>query len=235
MNRNFCILNIGNTHVEILVREELTVVPTGDFTPEMIPGNIPCAAASVVPAVTNMLKNTRNDIFWVTCETPGLPDLSLVQNKSLGADRIANIAKLSIDGILPAVTVDCGTAITCEIVDEKRTYRGGCILPGRALLRKSLHLFTAQLPEIPLYAGLPENFPGISTNTDMRWGTDGMAAAAVKDIINRTQAMFPEKRLRIVICGGDAEFFLPYFPDAENGGSFFTLKGIKALYLHSLK
>jgi len=227
--KELCIVNIGNTHVQITCGASSRKVPSGEFTPDMLPEG-PCAAASVVPSITAKIKAVRKDIFWITKDTPGIPDLSRVEADKLGADRIANASKLLLDGILPAMTIDCGTAIDSEIVDENGVYAGGTILPGRALLRRALNLFTAQLPEIPLYDELPESYPGTSTLSDLRWGTDGALLAAVQDLIERSRALFPGRHLRVVFCGGDGKFFADQLKDTEYGGADFTLSGIRALY-----
>ena len=223
-----CILNIGNTHVRMDIDGNETKIPTGEFTPEMIPADIPCAASSVVPALTARIREKRPDIFWITKDTPGIPDLSQVEAEKLGADRIANASKLLLDGILPAMTIDCGTAVNCEIVDENG------IFPGRLLLRKSLNLFTAQLPVFPLYNDLPE-FPGRSSISDLRWGTDAMLLAGIQNIIEKTKAIFPGKTLRIVACGGDCEFLMRHIPGLEYGGANFTKDGIRALYQKAME
>ncbi len=228
-----CILNIGNTHVLIDIDGEETKVRTTEFKPEMIP-DCPCAASSVVPHVTEQIRKYRSDIFWITKDTPGIPDLSLVEAAKLGADRIANASKLLHDGILPAMTIDCGTAVNCEIVSPDGVYRGGAIFPGRLLLRKSLNLFTAQLPIFPLYPDLPE-FPGNSSESDLRWGTDGMLLAGIREVIRRTQAMFPGQTLRIVACGGDCDFLMENIPGLERGGPGFTKAGIRSLYEKAMK
>ncbi len=228
-----CILNIGNTHVCMDIDGKVTKVPTGEFMPEMIPAGIPCAASSVVPALTEKIREKRPDIFWITKDTPGIPDLSLAEAEKLGADRIANAAKLMLDGILPAMTIDCGTAVNCEIVDENGIYRGGAIFPGRLLLRKSLNLFTAQLPVFPLYDDLPE-FPGKTSISDLRWGTDAMLIAGIQNMIEKTKALFPGQTLRIVVCGGDCDFLMRHIPGLEYGADF-TKNGIKALYQKSIE
>ncbi len=229
-----CILNIGNTHVRMDIDGKESKIPTSGFTPEMIPEDIPCAASSVVPALTAKIREKRPDIFWITKDTPGIPDLSLVEAERLGADRIANASKLLLDGNLPAMTIDCGTAVNCEIVDEDGVYRGGAIFPGRLLLRKSLNLFTAQLPVFPLYDDLPE-YPGRSSISDLRWGTDAMLIAGIQHIIEKTKAIFPGKTLRIVACGGDCEFIMRHIPGLEYGGADFTKDGIRALYQKAME
>lgn len=231
--KDLCIVNIGNTSTRIYAGGREITVPTGELTAEMIPSGVPCAVSSVVPEKTRQLKDARADIFWITKDTPGMPDLSQVDASTVGADRLANAAKLLSDGALPAVTIDCGTAINCEIVSRDGAFLGGAIYPGRKLLRKALHLFTAQLPEIPENPTLPEDFPGKNTKHCLEWGTDGMAAAAIGDFITRTRILFPGESLRIVFCGGDGDFFYQQFkdqPGVESGGAEFTRDGIRALY-----
>ncbi len=224
MTDQLTVINIGNTHVRIGEKK----VRTDMFAPDMLPSG-PCAASSVVPELTERIKAVRPDIFWITKDTPNIPDLSGVEAEKLGADRIANAAKLLLDGILPAMTIDCGTAVNCEIVDENGVYRGGAILPGRLLLRKSLNLFTAQLPVFPLYDDLPD-FPGHTSISDLRWGTDGLLLAGIRELIGRTREMFPGKNLRVVVCGGDCDFILRHIPGLERGGADFTGEGVRMLY-----
>lgn len=238
MTSEIRLLNIGNTHVRIAsaTGDAITLlqsVETHAFTPDMIPENLPAAAASVVPKITELLRRERPGTFFVTKDSAGIPDLSDAEADKLGADRIANAAWLLNSGPLPAMTIDCGTAVNCEIVDKHGCYAGGAIFPGRMLLRKSLHLFTAQLPEIPFFSGLPP-FPGKSTVEDIRWGTDAMLLDALAAFTDRACAKFATDKLRIVVCGGDRAFPLTHLSGLEDGGDDLTLRGILALYRKNL-
>ncbi len=231
--KQICVVNIGNTHTRIVLFDpagtvlETREANTCELAPDMIPAGMPVAIASVVPSVSAKLADRH--FFQVTRDCPGIPDLSRVESECLGADRIANIVQLSSSGTLPAMTIDCGTAVNCEIVDETG-YRGGAIFPGRLLLRKSLNLFTAQLPVIPFFDTLPESMPGTCTLDDMRWGIDSMLLAGIADFLQRARAMFPGKKLRIVACGGDREFFIRNLPGIEDGTGEFTERGILSLW-----
>ena len=146
------ILNIGNTHVQIFDSDgqdsfqPAGIFPTADFDLRQEEQFVPAlAAASVVPAVTAELRRMG---AWVISGSMPLPFTpSELDLSTVGADRLANAAAL-LDGPLPAVSIDFGTAVTFEFVTENRQFAGGAILPGRMLLRKSLHDYTAQLPLI---------------------------------------------------------------------------------------
>ena len=184
--KDLCIVNIGNTSTRIYTEGREITVPTGELTAEMIPSGVPCAVSSVVPEKTRQLKDARADIFWITKDTPGMPDLSQVDASTVGADRLANAAKLLSDGVLPAVTIDCGTAINAEIVDPQKRFIGGAIMPGRSLMRRSLNLHTAQLPEIPFFQDLPD-FPARNTSDALRFGIDEVLLQGVEHLIRRTR------------------------------------------------
>ena len=130
------LLDIGNTFTRIVSGENSRVVPTAGLSAADIPGG-KAAACCVVPAVKERLKEC--DIFWLTSANAGnFVDFTCVDTSTLGADRVANAVALAAEYPLPAVCVDCGTAVTLEVVDQNRVFRGGAIAPGRMLMRKSL-------------------------------------------------------------------------------------------------
>lgn len=227
------LLNIGNTHVEAgLPGQDPVVFPTSDFSLDKLPvspADRPIAAACVVPRFLPELRKTG--VFLVGAETAkGLLDFSAVDSSTLGADRVANAAALTLDGSrLPAVCLDAGTAITLEIVDERKRFLGGAILPGRGLMRKSLHAGTGQLPEISLFSRLPA-FPAANTADSIRLGTDGLLLDGVRALLERVRALFPGKPVRMAAAGGDRAFFLNNLPELEETPADFTMRGILHIF-----
>ncbi|MEI8246567.1 MAG: type III pantothenate kinase [Lentisphaerota bacterium] len=223
------LMNIGNTNTQTGLYSGGTVsdirtMPTGEVVPSIIPDGISCAASTVVPAVRKKLSG-RN-IFWLdgTCST-GL-NMHLVDTATLGSDRVANIIRLADTSELPAVCLDFGTAITYEIVDACRVFRGGAIAPGRLLLRQSLHNYTAQLPLIPFFDKLPDG-AGANTVDAMRLGVDRGAIGSTRELIAGIKALFPDETVRLVGVGGDCKFFIDHIPEIEYGGNDYTLQGIR--------
>lgn len=107
--------------------------------------------------------------------------------------------------------------------------RGGAILPGRLILRKSLHDYTAKLPETVVTSCVP-SFPGNNTVDAIDLGTDCAALGAVRELLRRMELAYPGVPIRRVACGGDAGFFLREIPGFELADELFTLRGIAALY-----
>lgn len=224
------LLNIGNTHVQIQhgTGGEIVSVPTGSFRIDDLPADQPCAAACVVPAFLPDLKK-RGAVIVNPVSAGSFIDFSLVDSSTLGSDRIANAAAMVALGIpLPAVCIDAGTAITFEVLDVDMLFLGGAILPGRRLLRQSLHTGTAQLPDIPLAGDLP-GFPAVCTVDAIRWGTDGLVIEGVKGLLQRLKDSF-HGNLTCIITGGDAPFFKTYLPELELAPPDFTLRGVDFVF-----
>lgn len=227
------LLNIGNTHVEAGLPDQTPMIfATADFSLDKLPSRPsgqPLAAACVVPRFLPELREAG--CFLVGADTAsGLLDFSRVDASTLGADRIANAAALLADeSRLPAVCLDAGTAVTLEIVDEQKRFLGGAILPGRGLMRKSLHAGTGQLPEISFSARIPD-FPAANTENSIRLGTDGLLLDGVRALLVRARKMFPGKQVRLVSTGGDGSFFQSHIPELEEAPADFTMSGILRIY-----
>lgn len=227
------ILNIGNTHVQVFDSPGPEVFipgescPTADFDPRaQAQFAQDLAVASVIPALTGSFRKMGVFVVSGAMKLPFAP--SGLDLSGVGADRLANAAAL-LDGPLPALSVDFGTAITFEYVTASRQFAGGAILPGRMLLRQALHDHTAQLPLFPLYDTVPP-LPGMNTVDAMRIGTDGAVIGAVQFLIGQWKKICAPEPLRIIACGGDRNFFLKNLDDLFDGGDLFTIRGIRKLW-----
>ncbi|MGC3962121.1 MAG: type III pantothenate kinase [Rhodocyclaceae bacterium] len=78
----------------------------------------------------------------------------------LGADRWAIAIGAWHDLHRSCLLVSAGTATTVDVVDDAGVFRGGCILPGLAMMKASLAAGTASLP---LAEGMFQHVP---RNTD---------------------------------------------------------------------
>ena len=227
------ILNIGNTHVQVFDSggtdsfAAAGCFPTAGFDWAKEAAFIPAlAVSSVVPELTEKLR--RMGAFIISGNLPLPFSPSELDLSTVGADRIANAAAL-LDGPLPAISVDFGTAITIEYVTADRQFAGGAILPGRMLLRKALHDHTAQLPLIPLSGQVP-GLPGKNTVDAIRIGTDGGVLGAVQELLRQWREICSPNPLRIMACGGDRKFFLNRLDGMTDGTDLFTVRGIRKLW-----
>ena len=229
-----CFLNIGNTHTQILAvgsggERKLRTVPTADFDPASLPDDAETTAACVVSEKTDALR--AHGVKLMTPEEASkFVDFSLVNASTLGQDRIANAVFLAAKAVLPAVSIDFGTCITAEVVDDQKRFLGGAIFPGRTLARRALSLYTSKLPFVELANELPP-CPGANTADAIRMGTDAAAIDAVAGFLARVEKMLG-RRPTVYACGGDRAFFLraPELAGMIDGGDDFTLRGIELLF-----
>ena len=218
------LLDIGNTHSRIARAEGekisvLRILRTAELTQADIPDDPEGVwGASVVPSAAAKLEKVN----FINAERTGkILDLSAVDSTTIGADRLAN-AVAALDYGVPALVLDCGSAVTIELVDENLRFLGGAIAPGRKMLREALHLKTAQLPEIPLSSRLPV-FPGPNTAEALRFGIDRGAAGAARELIEACEKCYG--KFNKIVTGGDSEFFALAL-DLQAAPVDFTLRGV---------
>ncbi|MFT5127243.1 MAG: type III pantothenate kinase [Rhodothermales bacterium] len=222
------LLNIGNTTAEIG-----TLSPTGEIVnvlrmpsaeianlvPELSRQKV--TVASVVPELTGLLELAIPDLTVVTAESAKSVDFSAVDCATLGADRVANALAAAALLSLPAIIVDCGTAITFEVISADARFLGGAILPGRSLAVSALHSGTAQLPGIGLSAVIPAAL-GTDTVTAISAGIGIGTIGAVREILG---ALGPAAG-GAYATGGDADYFCDNLPQLQRAPANFTLRGI---------
>ena len=95
--------------------------------------------------------------------------------------------------------VDCGTAVTIDLVDGEGNHQGGIITPGIGASSRELAAKARHLPSNQLYS---ETFPlGRSTEEGLRMDRDGSVDSvdsAIADILSRN------KNVALMVTGGDA-------------------------------
>ena len=93
--------------------------------------------------------------------------------------------------------VDCGTAVTVDLIDSGGKHLGGLICPGLTLMKKSLARGTAKLFfNDTLYENGPANF----TESAIYNGTLLAVVGLIEHILNKQV-----KPLCLILTGGDAE------------------------------
>src|SRR5436189_6208090 len=120
--------------------------------------------------------------------------------QSIVADRLANAAAVAELYGFPAVVIDFGTAVTFDIVSERRTYIGGLIAPGLEAMTNFLYKRTALLPRISLKE--PRHAVGKSTIEAMRSGAVIGYRGLVREILARIKAeQVPHKTVDVIATG----------------------------------
>jgi type III pantothenate kinase len=146
--------------------------------------------------------------------------------KTIGADRLANAAAVAALYGCPAIVVDFGTAVTFDVVSEKRKYIGGVIAPGLEAMTNFLYQRTALLPKLSLKE--PNRAVGRSTIEAMRAGAIFGYRGLVREIIARIKAeKFKSRPPKVVATGGYARLIAARLPEVDSIHSNLTLEGLR--------
>jgi type III pantothenate kinase len=230
------LLNIGNTNCQICRLDdsgdlgEIHTVPTSVLPETPLLAELavfPGLGACVVPGARALLSEQFPNLRFLALADVPFVDFSLVDPSTLGADRLANLAAAADLGG-PRIVLDCGTAITTEVLDERCRFRGGAILPGRRLLRQALHDHTAQLPLVPLGDRAPSAL-GPNTSAAILAGTDAAVLGAVAHLLERSRREMGVPDCPVLAVGGDAPYFVRNLSGIAAGPPDFTLRGLRAV------
>src|SRR2546429_4272223 len=148
--------------------------------------------------------------------------------KSIGADRLANAAAVTGLYGFPAIVVDFGTAVTFDIVSDRRTYVGGVIAPGLEAMTNFLYQQTALLPRISLKE--PRLAVGKSTTAAMLSGAGFGYRGLGRGILARIKAeQFRRKKVHVVATGGYARLIARRLPEIGVVHPHLTLEGLRII------
>ena len=165
-------------------------------------------------------------------KTP-VPVLNAYTNpQTLGRDRLANACGgITLFPGEPVLVIDAGTCLKFDYVDDAATYHGGAISPGLHMRFKALHEDTVQLPLFE-----PVHNPsliGRDTRGSIQSGVVNGMIAEIDGVAEQYQKM--EARLKVVMTGGDADFFLYQLKSRIFAVPDLTLIGLNAIldYQHT--
>ena len=147
----------------------------------------------------------------------------------LGGDLVADTLAALTEYGAPLIILDAGTVTTLAVVDESRTYLGGCILPGIRASASLLKSTTALLPSITLGVG-EKDCLGRNSADAMRCGLLLGSALMVDGFIDRFRALPGMAGAKVVATGGSAKLATAYCSREVTLDEDLTLKGLRYLY-----
>jgi type III pantothenate kinase len=233
------VIDIGNTKTklsifkngEIVYFSALEKINTGHILnlQRKFPG-LDKAIISSVKKYSNEIKDYLKKKFRLFIElnagTP-LPLENCYQSKdTLGNDRIA--AAVGAYTLFPGknvLVIDAGTAITYDIVNDKKQYLGGNISPGIEMRYKALQHYTDNLPLVTKKKF--DDLFGRTTEEAIRAGVQHGVAFEADKTIDSFKEFY--KNLEVIITGGDANFFVMKLKN-----SFFVDFNLIAIGLNSI-
>ena len=195
----------------------------------VLDGGIVC---SVVPELTQLVRLAAEKIIHkkVLVLGPGIKtgmNIMIDNPAQVGGDLIAAAVGAVAEYPTPLIIIDMGTATTVTVVDGKKNFIGGMILPG---IRTSLDALTAnaaQLSGIDLVP--PKRVIGRNTIECMKSGIINSNAAAVDGIITRIEEEMGCKATAVA-TGGLAKSIIPYCKEKVILDDDLLMKGLLIIY-----
>jgi len=184
--------------------------------------------SSVVPAKNSAILKAagKAKVIWLDWKLKLGVEIDYPKPRSIGADRLANAAAVTVLYGCPAVVVDFGTAVTFDIVSERQAYIGGVIAPGLEAMTNFLYQRTALLPKVSLKE--PRRAIGKSTIQAMLSGAVFGYRGLVREILAQVRReQFSRKKVHVVATGGYAQLIARGLPEIGVVHPNLTLEGLR--------
>ncbi len=150
---DYLLIDISNSYAKFAFASRRWVsaparISTGELTSAVVAGFFrkrkvrKVVVSSVVPEKNSAISKAakkRAKVLWLDWKLNLSVGIDYPKPQSIGADRLANAAAAAELYGFPAVVVDFGTAVTFDIVSERRTYVGGVIAPGLEAMTNFLY------------------------------------------------------------------------------------------------
>ena len=146
----------------------------------------------------------------------------------VGADRIANASAVAQKYNRAVIVLDFGTATTFDIVNSKKEFCGGIIIPG---IKTQLHALKTSTSKLPEYT--PDKAPSVlgqNTKDAIMAGVIRGCACAIDGLIGQCEQELGERAI-IVATGGLNSLISEYMQHKiYEINPILTLEGLKHIY-----
>lgn len=189
--------------------------------------------SSVVPPVTEIVRNAVKRLTGKEALVigPGVKtglNIATDNPAQLGSDLVASAVAGLMQYESPMIIVNMGTATTLSVIDEKKHYIGGMIIPGIKVSSASLAKETAQLPEISL--SKPKKVIGTNTIESMKSGLIYGNASCIDGCISKIENELGKPVKTVVATGTYAKHILPYCERKMCLNENLLLEGLRFIY-----
>lgn len=185
--------------------------------------------SSVVPEVNDDISQAISDLTGITPhffsidDAKGIITIDVESPSQLGKDRLADAIGAAKCYGVPAIVIDFGTATTIGVIDEKRVFKGGMIIPGVKTSLNALSSRASQLPSITIEQ--PAHMIGRNTLECMQSGIIYGTAAMIDGLIDQIADSFPTHP-HIIATGGMSKTIVPHCKHQITIDPYLLFKGL---------
>lgn len=191
---------------------------------------------SVVPEALRSLRSSLGKLkFRLPIYVVGKDLFVPIVNRYLkpdevGQDRLVGVYAGIILYGAPLVVVDFGTAVTFDLVSQRKEYLGGMIFPGLEISLKALSEKTALLPKVELKK--PKGFIGRDTESSILNGVVFGYASLTENLTAKIKQKIG-KNSKVIGTGGDINLIASYCKTIDKIDRDLLLKGLFLVYQNS--
>ncbi len=149
--------------------------------------------------------------------------------EQLGVDRWLALLAARMLSVSCTVVIDCGTAITADLLDRDGCFRGGMILPG---LRMQEAAFRDYVPHLAAAASGDTEFPADNTADAILLGIRTSIVAAMDQFVENA-ASLTEVQPLVRLTGGDGPWLSLHWPRLLELHDNLVLDGLQVLLEHN--
>jgi type III pantothenate kinase len=207
------IIDIGNTRIKTALFEEDKIIleqafeSLNDFIFEIEKLDFKhCIISSVKFSEAELKLKLDFDFLFLTQQTAlpitnkyGTPDTLGVDRKAASVGSRAMFSKGNL------LSIDLGSCITYDFLNEKNEFLGGAISPGMKMRFQAMHQQTARLPLAELRENEKINVIGVRTESGLQSGVYHGILFEIEGFIAAYRQQHQD--LKVIICGGDSKFF----------------------------
>ncbi|MCX6555162.1 MAG: type III pantothenate kinase [Candidatus Aminicenantes bacterium] len=153
--------------------------------------------------------------------------LKIDRPSELGADRIADCLGALKIFPTPLIIIDSGTAITFDLINKKKEYCGGSILPGIGIAIRSLAENTAKLKNITF--AVPASPVGTNTVDSIRAGIFFGYVGTLTHLIALYRRVLGSE-CKVIATGGLIRYFKGRVPGIDRFEPDLLFYGLKSIY-----
>ncbi len=217
------------SEIEINYHEKLKTI-LKNYDTDNIEGAV---ISSVVPLMTGILKDVITEDYGiepivVSYRTTADITIMTDEPEKVGSDRIADAAGAVFEYGAPLIIIDMGTATTFSVINEKKEFSGGMIMPGVRTALSSLIRNAALLPQIKL-SSPPDKLIGKNTGDCIESGVIYGTAACIDGVCERLSDELGYKP-KIIATGGNADKIIPYCHSEIITDRHLIFKGLYRIY-----
>jgi type III pantothenate kinase len=234
LNTNL-VIDCGNTRIKYGVFTDNQLIENGLINDSIntILERHPSILKAIIASVTQehlvilpKLQHLKQSHLFTN--TLNLPIENLYETtQTLGSDRLAaSIGAFTLHPNSNVLTIDAGTCIKYNFVNEQNQFIGGAISPGLSMRLKALHQFTNALPLIDFDENY-ENLTGKNTKDSILSGALIGAVCEVESMIQQYQNAY--SILKIVFTGGNANYLCKQLKNRFFADEHLILKGLNAV------